>query len=278
MSFVASLSLDAPIVLAHGLFGFGRIGFGPLTFAQYFRDIPRFLQSLGNRVLVTQVPPLAGIARRAEALGERIDQAYPDEPVHIIGHSMGGLDARALISHEDWSHRVLSLTTIATPHLGSPLADLARLQVGRVYRWLDKLRVEHDGLLDVTRRSARAFHRRSHLPDRVACFSVAGSPVHEEVSRPLRRLHGVLEQLEGPNDGLVSVASATAFGTPLRSWPLDHLQQVNWLMGGARRELDSTIETCYTDILENLMIAGFSISEHVVSGQHSDTGCHTQHM
>ncbi len=206
--------LDAPIVLAHGLFGFRRIGLGPLTLTWYFRGIPGILQAAGNRVLVTRVHPTAGVARRAKRLGEQILEAFPDEPVHLIGHSMGGLDARALIADPAWKGRVLSLTTIATPHLGSGIADFAKLRVGRIYTLLEKLGVEHQGFLDVTPGVAAEFNRRNPLPDWLPVFSVAGDPPHEEVSWPLRRLHVALEELEGPNDGLVSVASATAFGQP----------------------------------------------------------------
>ena len=82
--------LRAPIILAHGLFGFRRIGVGPLTLTWYFRGIPGILQAAGNRVLVTRGHPPAGVARRAKKLGEQILQTVPDEPVHLIGHSMGG--------------------------------------------------------------------------------------------------------------------------------------------------------------------------------------------
>ena len=100
------------------LFGFRRIGLGPLTLTWYFRGIPGILQAAGNRVLVTRVHPTAGVARRARKLGEQIQEAFPNEPVHLIGHSMGGLDARALIADPVWQGRVLSLTTIATPSPG----------------------------------------------------------------------------------------------------------------------------------------------------------------
>ena len=90
--------LDAPIVLAHGLFGFDRIGVGPVTVANYFRSLPRYLEAAGNRVLVSQVPPIAGIERRSRVLGRRIAEAFGGEPVHLIGHSMGGLDARVLLA------------------------------------------------------------------------------------------------------------------------------------------------------------------------------------
>ena len=61
------------------------------------------------------------------------------------------------------------------------------------------------------------------------CISVAGNPTPETVCWPLTRTFAALSELEGPNDGLVSVESALAFGTPLPHWPVDHLRQMNWM-------------------------------------------------
>src|SRR4051812_40436946 len=94
----AGSRLQAPIVLAHGLFGFNHIGLGRLTVATYFRGIPQWLRASGNRVAVTRAPAIAGVAQRAQCLGDRIEAAFPGEPVHVIGHSMGGLDARLLLA------------------------------------------------------------------------------------------------------------------------------------------------------------------------------------
>jgi triacylglycerol lipase len=240
--------LDAPIVLAHGLFGFDKIGFGPVKLASYFRGLPELLKAAGNRVLVSQVPPIAGIERRSQVLGRRIRAAFPGERVHLIGHSLGGLDARALLAAEGDCGLVLSLTTIATPHLGSTLADYAQIGFGRVYRMLKALRIDHAGFLDVTRRSARAFHRRNPAPPCVPCFSVAGTPAPDQVCRPLRGLHATLAKHEGPNDGMVSARSATAFGEPLPAWPVDHLRQMGWLP--PRPGL--SVLSLYLDVLENL--------------------------
>ncbi len=244
--------LQAPIVLAHGLFGFRRIGLGPLTIAWYFRGIPAILQAAGNRVLVTRVHPTAGVVRRAKRLGEQILEAFPDEPVHLIGHSMGGLDARQLIADPVWKGRVLSLTTIATPHLGSGIADFAKLRVGRIYTLLEKLGIEHRGFLDVTPGAAAEFNRRTPLPDWLPVFSVAGAPPHEEVCWPLRRLHAALEELEGPNDGLVSVKSATAYGQALPDWPVDHLRQMNWLSPEVASQPCPKVARLYAEVVENL--------------------------
>ena len=43
--------------------------------------------------------------------------------VVIIAHSMGGLDARYMISRLGMDDRVTALVTITTPHRGSPYAD-----------------------------------------------------------------------------------------------------------------------------------------------------------
>src|SRR5438067_1476340 len=99
--------LDAPIVLAHGLGGFSRIGVGRLTLTTYFRGLPEALEASANRVLVTRVPPIAGVEKRARRLGEQILGAFGEQPVHLIGHSMGGLDARQLLADPEWHHRIL---------------------------------------------------------------------------------------------------------------------------------------------------------------------------
>jgi triacylglycerol lipase len=202
---------------------------GRWTFATYFRGIPEALRAAGNRVLVSRVPPIAGVEKRARRLGEQIELNFGDEPVHLIGHSMGGLDARRLLVDPKWQRRVLSLTTIGTPHLGSSLADFAKLRVGRMYDLLAAVGIDPQGCLDVTRGAARRFHEKNPLPSGVPCFCVAGNPTIGEVCWPLRRVYAVLGELEGPNDGLVSVESATAFGTPMPEWPADHLRQLNWL-------------------------------------------------
>lgn len=254
---VSFARLDAPIVLAHGLGGFARIGVGPVTFATYFRGIPQAMQSAGNRVLVTRVPPLAGVDRRAHHLGEQIERALGDRPFHVIGHSMGGLDSRRLLTDPKWRRRILSLTTIGTPHLGSWLADFAKLRVGRIYRLLERMGVDPRGCVDVTRGEASRFHVRNPAPGDVPCFSVAGEPSVESVCWPLRRFHAILSELDGPNDGLVSTGSALAFGTPLPIWPADHLRQMNWLVNGWAHYIGPLPLELYAQIIAHLASLGF---------------------
>jgi triacylglycerol lipase len=252
-----AIRLRAPIVLAHGLFGFARIGVGRLTITAYFRGIPELLSMHGNRVLVTRVPSIAVVAERARSLGDQIRRAFPEEPVHVIGHSMGGLDARRLLADPAWQRRILSVTTIGTPHLGTAVADFAKLRVGRVFRLLSAMGIDPQGCVDITRRAARRFHRNHPEPASIPCFSVAGDPATETVCWPLQRTHAALLELEGPNDGLVPVESALAFGTPLAPWPLDHLRQLNWMAPDEPDSLASAPYELYARAVSNLASLGF---------------------
>lgn len=250
-------------MLAHGLFGFRRIGLGRFTVASYFRGIAEFLRAGGNRVLVSRVPSIAGVEFRASVLSAEIERAFPGQAVHLIGHSMGGLDARRLVARREWSWRLLSLTTIATPHLGTTLADLARTRVGPAYRVFEALGIDHRGFLDITRDAAARALTAEAIPSTLPMFCVAGVPQEEDVCWPLRRLYAVLNAHEGPNDGLVSRTSALGCGTPLPDWPVDHLRQMNWFNPPTGSSSRMAVRLSYAALLENLVSQGFETLEAV---------------
>lgn len=68
-----------------------------------------------------KIPTFAGIERRAAALLLYIRELFatkrlkPDAKLNLVAHSLGGLDARWLITHLEGHRCVASLTTIATP-------------------------------------------------------------------------------------------------------------------------------------------------------------------
>src|SRR5207248_9413797 len=105
--------------------------------------------------------------------------------------------------------RVLSLTTVGTPHRGSPFADwgVRRLKrvVGPVFRLLG---LPEQGFYDVTTESCQAFNEQVPDVPAVRYFSVAGHCHGGWVSAQWLLPHAVVSRAEGPNDGLVSQASA----------------------------------------------------------------------
>src|SRR5205814_1162022 len=81
----------------------------------------------GHVVRRAVVPPFGTVAIRAKALAAAIVGVLAEThaaKVNIVAHSMGGLDAREVISVLGYGDRVASLTTISTPHRGSHIADV----------------------------------------------------------------------------------------------------------------------------------------------------------
>jgi triacylglycerol lipase len=217
--------LRSPIVLVHGLFGFDRVQVAGWTFC-YFPGIPELLESGKNRVLVPQLSPTCGVAERAKQLRGYLDRQTPGEPVHLIAHSMGGLDSRYMISQLGSAHRVLSLTSIATPHRGSPIADWGINRLGRVVKpFLEMFGIPHQAFYDLTTKKCKEFNSTVKDAPGVRYFSVAGK--HEvDWSTPEWLLLSQIMKVEGQNDGLVSVASAT-HGESTEVWDGDHLSLAN---------------------------------------------------
>jgi triacylglycerol lipase len=220
--------LRCPIVLTHGLFGFDRLRVGDWILADYFPQIPEILGGADNRVWVARVCPTGGIAERSQQLKDFIDERSPRDGVHLIAHSMGGLDCRYMITRLGMADRVRSLTTVGTPHRGTTFADWGIRHLGRFLApILTLLRVPGQAFFDLTTQRCREFNEQVPDVPGVRYFSVAGH-YHGGWRTPHWALpHKVVAEAEGPNDGIVSVASAT-WGQRVGVWECDHFGLVNW--------------------------------------------------
>lgn len=220
--------LNNPIVLVHGLLGFNVVRVGPLHVASYFPGIAEALRDAGNRVVAAQLSLTDGIARRAADLRAFLRRELPGERVHIIAHSMGGLDARYMTSCLDMADAVLSLTTVGTPHRGSPFADWGVRRLGRIVRPVfDYFDVPAQAFYDLTTDGCRLFNEQVRDVPGVHYFSVAGRATGVWVGPEWLLTHSVVAAAEGENDGIVSIASAQ-WGEAFDVWEGDHLSLVNW--------------------------------------------------
>lgn len=105
-----------PIVLIHGVLVNDGVW---LPFKRYFAN-----HGIGPVYTVNYGPPLGDVEGFARQLASKIDAvraATGAGRVALIGHSMGGLVARAYL-RQFGSDRVARLVTIGTPHHGSMLA------------------------------------------------------------------------------------------------------------------------------------------------------------
>lgn len=108
-----------PFVLAHGFFGFDTIG--PV---EYFWKVKPALEKAGHVVEITTVDPFNSTYVRGEQLLAKVKAILAKRGVarvNIIGHSHGGIDAR-YVAYK-LPGRVASVTTVATPHRGSVMAE-----------------------------------------------------------------------------------------------------------------------------------------------------------
>lgn len=131
------------VLLVPGFFGFGNLG--GLAYFLGVREVLRgSFSDLGLDVEVSEVDtlPTASIRHRAARVLESVAALVErhDGPVHIVGHSTGGLDARLAIAPTaslptyaeiDAYDRVQTLVTISTPHFGTPLAGFFSSAAGK---------------------------------------------------------------------------------------------------------------------------------------------------
>jgi triacylglycerol lipase len=220
--------LRNPIILVHGLMGFDAVRFLRMRLCGYFVGIEESLRSADNRVYVARLSPTQGIAHRAEELKTFVDRVSPTEPVHVVAHSMGGLDARYMISRLDMAARVLSLTTIGTPHRGSPFADWGTRRLGPLFiPPLLRLGIPHAAFFDLRSDACDEFNAKTPDAPGVRYFSVAGQCSLAWLGPQWLLTYNVVRFADGANDGLVSVRSAT-WGEHTDVWDGDHLSLINW--------------------------------------------------
>lgn len=287
-----------PIVLAHGIARFDilleiqRKKFGlPENQLddefQYFRNIKTHIEAHGFSPVFHTNQNFAGSvdsrARQLKAeISEIISQTGADK-VHIIAHSMGGLDARRMIVDFDMASKVASLTTIGTPHSGTILADYVIGKGGmfliEILRKVIKLNL--DGFKDLTIDACEQFNRRAEeheAGNNVVYQTYSSFEELNQVFVPLIASWIYIRSIEGRNDGLVSVSSQqwkkeliTNDGKrkviAQKEFPLpaDHLNQVGWwdleeainpVFGGSyikqKMDYENKIKDVYLEIARDL--------------------------
>ncbi|KAI0961950.1 hypothetical protein AcV7_000914 [Taiwanofungus camphoratus] len=229
-----------PVVFCHGLLGFDTVTLGPSIAplqVTHWRGIKDALEANGIEVLITRVPATSTPVDRAQVLCTRIGEAYPGRAVHLIGHSMGGLDCRYLTTHlTQRPFRVLSVTTISTPHRGSSFADhfLSTVGPARMPSVLGLLDLLPNGGGDgkafefLTVDNMRHFNEQTPDVEGVRYFSW-GAVYEPGLIDTWKWPHSVIMEKEGPNDGLVSLKSAK-WGTYLGTLEgVNHLDLIGWV-------------------------------------------------
>lgn len=247
-----------PIVLAHGIARFDilllilreRLQLPETDLGElfhYFKGIKSHLQANGFQVFDPNQEFAGPVDVRASQLRDRVNEAIAvtgAEKVHIIAHSMGGLDARHMIVDKGMADRVASLTTIGTPHLGTILADHVIDSGGFLLKEGLRQVVNLDGFDDLKIGACEQFNRRAEhheATNKVVYQTFASAAELHFVFIPLVPSWIFIRDLEGRNDGLVSVTSqswrselvandGSRKAIAQKEFPIaaDHLNQVGW--------------------------------------------------
>ncbi|MFB6248840.1 MAG: esterase/lipase family protein [Salinibacter sp.] len=259
---------DQPVVLMHG-FGVG----ASFRRGGHLHEEAMYLRSRGVRAVAPNVSPYNTVRARCrtwETRLERVLEETQSDRISVIAHSMGGLDARHLISERGWHDVVDVLVTVATPHRGSPVASLILQQPKSVRNWLGDVadwlgtHVLEDGSANV-RQALReltpeyvenTFNAEvpNHPDVRYWSYGCqAGEGTDIPVDPIFRYFNSYLFERDGVNDGMVSVRSAR-WGEYLGTINADHARQV-----GIESTLAAPFDAnaFYASIAERLAEHGF---------------------
>ncbi|MFB6097878.1 MAG: esterase/lipase family protein [Salinibacter sp.] len=260
--------VQTPVVLMHG-FGVG----ASLRRGGHLHEEALHLRSRGVRAVAPNVSPYNTVRARTAQWNERLthvlDETATDQLL-LVAHSMGGLDARYLISEMGWHEVVDVLVTVSTPHRGSAVASLVLDQPDLVREWISDVadwvgtHILEDGSANI--RKALEELTPEYMtttfndvvpnhPD-VEYWSYgcrAGKGTDVPVAPLFQYLNRYLHEREGPNDGIVSVKSAR-WGEYQGTVNADHGQQVG-ISSGLTTDFDSN--AFYTSIVQHLADEGW---------------------
>ena len=243
-----------PIVLAHGVCRFDALLNDALDLdnnddpeldnLHYFKGIRTMLKQKGYIVYHSNVAWAAGVEKRADDLKENLLKILKEtqaEKINIIAHSMGGLDARHMMFNDrsdgEIHQRVASLTTISTPHEGSPFADWGLDNLTLLHSLIQKLGVDLSALKDLRTDTCKTFNEHQDVKEfEMACKDTikfrtyAGKQDFWGIFSGLKIPFGIIRKTENENDGMVSVRSARwrdeYFKGTLDN--TDHLNELGW--------------------------------------------------
>ena len=227
------MSTKYPLVFIHGAGGFDRIF--NLT---YFYNIEDYLQKNDYEVFVPKLTAYDRIEKRSKQIVDYVDSLGFDK-VNLLGHSLGGVDARYAISQYGLSKKVASLTTISSPHYGTSAIDVILGIIPCKVCFLASKAMEKIGMdFDVFIQMSKTYmtnefnHNVPDSPD-VEYFSWSGKASltgKNKVKPFLLTFFTIISLMDGANDGMVSVDSAK-WGNWLGTLEVDHYGMIGQPMG-----------------------------------------------
>lgn len=207
-----------PILMVHGVF------FRDFRYFNYWGRIPQALETEGAKIYYGNHQSAAPIASSGQEIADRILSIVREtgcDKVNIIGHSKGGLDARAALQLPGVAEHVASLTTVNTPHRGCEFADylltkipqkqqqaVANTYNAALLKLGDPAPDFIGAVTNLTASFCREFNENTPDVPGVYYQSVGSRLSRSRGGRfPLNFTHMLCHHFDGPNDGLVGERS-----------------------------------------------------------------------
>jgi triacylglycerol lipase len=214
-----------------------------------FKSAKQHFTAKGCKVFETEVNAVQTSEFRGKQLAAQIRQILTSSgaaKVNIIAHSQGGLDARYAIAAEGVSAQVASLSTLSTPHLGTPIADQSLQMTGPLAQSAMSVMLNFMG---------RTMNGQTQDPDTKAAVqsltveymtktfnakypnvpsvyyqswsAITGNGTQDRMKTMMGISHSLLNSAAGPNDGVVPETSAR-WGTFRATLHADHLDLIGY--------------------------------------------------
>ena len=260
-----SVSLNYPIILVHGIARNDN-----KRQSHTWGRIPDVLTRNGAQVFFGRTDAWGTITSNGELLKKTIDKVLKEtnsEKVNIIAHSKGGIDARFCIWRFNYGHKVASLTTIATPHYGSEIADLI-YDSNIIHSYTARKNFvslgglfgdEHPNMYavsyELTQENMSEFSANVTADSRVHYQSIYVSMNEPTNDMTFYNTYKYIKEKSGNNDGMVSEKSA-AWGSNTKkiNSPLSHEQVID---KDRNLAVDIYVPHIYLTIARELSARGF---------------------
>jgi triacylglycerol lipase len=255
--------LRQPVLMCHG---FGALG--NFTSKGLLHETCMMLRTRGVLAFAPNILPYGKIETRAEGWCEAIDQILEitgAEKLHVIAHSMGGLDMRYAISTLGRHAQISTLTTVSSPHRGTTLAgltlntpDAIRQSLEDITNWFGNNvypkipsdvagaleQLDPDYVMDVFNPANPDHPNVKYRSVTATC----GKGTDTGINRLLIPFNNYIYEREGANDGYVAEASAE-WGEVILRTRLSHPEQIRLNLPAKKRPV---WEKFWTDILKEL--------------------------
>ncbi|RXW14422.1 hypothetical protein EST38_g11436 [Candolleomyces aberdarensis] len=198
-----TMTIKFPIILIHGWTD------KPAETGTW-KVVERSLTKASIHFYVPSISRFGSIEERSQRLIEEMSGLYPvGQPVHLIGHSMGGIVARDIAARENLPFRILSATTLGSPNRGLryldkiPMLDGASEDAAKIRELFG---TDFGGLTNLSCKFMSEFNRKTRNNPKVRYFSWAGLLVLPTLSYAPHAL--IVYPFYPKSDGIVGVDTA----------------------------------------------------------------------